>query len=1188
MPEKSLLPIVLFSALALLSARWLPRWALRRPALVGTLTAALAAWGLLCLGALPVELMPNSASETISVTVSVRGGMNPRDVEALIARPLEETLSDLPRLKTLFVSARKDRCAVSLSFAPGADMRAAAAQTHERVERALPRLPAEIERPVIAHFEESDAPVYIAAVTSPSLPPEEIRRVVEERIKERLLAVEGVASVEVGGGRERKVLVELDRDRLLAYGLSVRRIASLLARRNIALQAGTVGGGKRLAPVRFAGTFRSVEEMRQVAAVQDPSGGTVLLGHLGTVKDSFLEPESLSRLNGRAAVSLYVQKESSANALKTARAVDKALERLWRELPPAAASRLERVTVSNQAVGIAAAMGSARMSLLSGTLLIMLVLAVFQGGNARPLTRPLSAAALALCLGAMSLASALGADPSLLEPAAVMLLAGFAAWAVFNPDLRPAFIVGGCMPLSALFCLVLFKLSGVTLNAMSLFGLALGMGMLVDNGIVVFEHLSARRPRDAEEAADAAEELVVPLIGATVTNAVVFVPFLFLSRRLQLMYNDVAAAVAAALFASLAVSLTVTALLTFRSVRGKDAAALPPAGLPSWGRAAGIAFSRLAAAARGAFPVFLSLARAAGARAAGRNPAVLAWGAAGAFALLWAAGFKSGAKSVFLAAAALVVGSGLALLRRYGALHEDIWRRRRGLLAAAGGLTLLAGWVLFRGTERDFQTSGELDEFVVFAELSSGAKLSAADAVVKEIEEKILAHPEAGPCVRTLVSRIEGWSSRIYVTLKPRARRNLSTEEVMARLRGALEGAGRTHDGGAFVHFSGARSGAEIAARAYGPDYAALEELAQKITAGMEGIRGLEDVKMRYRPGRPEAWALVDPDKAAAHGLSVEHVSDEVHSLLRGLRATTFRDRGSQVETIVRLRLEDRESLSALKDLPVSGPRGGQLRLGNVARLTLAKMPNEIHRENGQRFIEITANRARVSLSRAGEETRKVLEGIRFPLDYHGALEGDYEDMTRGLRQLGWGLLAMAVLVYLTLVLLFESLLQPLIIMTTVPLCVVGAAWGLTAFRLPLTTGALVGMMMLGGVAVNNAIMLLDRFNARGGREARDPARTARLLFEAARDRLRPILLTAGSAVLGFLPMTLDGSESGALWRPLSVTMVSGLLVSTVLTLYIVPCAAYALMHDVPALLRALRPRRRPAAGGPEASRAHG
>jgi multidrug efflux pump subunit AcrB len=1076
---------------------------------------------------------------------------------------------------------------------------------------------------------------------------------VEEKIKDRLLRVAGVANVEVGGGRERKILIEADQGRLVAYRLSIHRIVSLLGRRNVAVQVGFVEGEKRTASIQLVGSFKTVEEMKKMMVARDPGGGVVLLENVAKVTDSYLEPESLSRLNGQSAVSLYVQKESAANTLQVVRDVVKALDQAWQEISPGVRFPLQRMEVSNQAAGIRQAVGSVRASLVTGVLLIVLVLTMFHA--ARPNTRKIAAWVLGTLLLFLCATALFKVSQTAAEVPMILLLVGFILLAVFHPDLRPALIVGGSIPLSALFCFLLFKACGISLNVMSLFGLALGIGMLVDNAIVVFENITGStsppseggilaeegeprlktspvsppfkggilaeegeprlktspvsppfkggilaeegepRPKTSpvsppfkggEKGAwslsnvlKATEETVIPLIGATVTNAVVFVPFLFLSKDIQRLYTDVAAAVGASLFASLGVSLTVVPLLASRLTLGasQPKTRLSPGLIkvvqPLFLTRFFNVFHQILIPIVFTFSKILQGKLRNCCTIALRKIQIFGKGdeetlkfflglALFLFAGLWAVGQKGGSKAVFcLVTTGLITGAFL-LFRTYARHWPALLQRRLSILAVSGGLTLAAVGVLVWATDRDFQASGELDEFVVFVELSSGAKLSVSNEVIKELEEKIRSHPQVAPCVKTLVSRVEGWSSKVYVTLKPRAERRLTTQKVVSLLREALQDAGRDKDNNAFVHFSSPQTGQEIAVQVMGPDYAVLERLAQEICSGLEKVKGLEDVKMRFRPGRPEVQAVIDPDKAGQYGLTAEEVAETTHGLMRGLRATTFRTQGTQVETIVRLRLEDRHNLSALADLPLLTRSGQSLRLRNVARLEMGKMPNEIHRENKQRLIQITANRSGVSLGRAAEDIQKVLDRVRFPLEYYAALEGDVEEMARSFRQLTWGILVMVLLVYLVLVLLFESLLQPLIIMTTVPLCLVGAAWGLSLLRIPITTGVLVGLMMLGGIVVNNAIMLLDRFNANP-----DPELSQRLL-ESVQARMRPIFLTAGSAVLGFLPMMLDTSESGALWRPLSVTMVFGLLTSTVMTLYVVPCVSYVLLQDIPLLFR--------------------
>lgn len=1146
MPDKTFAFIIVWCVFVLLTARGAARWALRRPAFLAVLTAAVVAAGLICLKSLPVELMPHAATETMTVTVNVRGGMAPQDVETLIARPLEDALGDLPRLRTLFTSAKKDRCVVSLDFEPGADMNAAAGETHERVERTIPKLPPEIEKPSIARYEESDAPVYIAAMTSRQLSPEQMRGLVDRHLKDQLLRAPGVANVEVGGGRESKILVEVDRDRLLAYQLPVQRIVSVLGKRNAAVQVGTVDAGSGSLPIRLVGTIKSLEEMKKIVVSRDAKGGTVLLEDVARVADSYLEPESLSRLNGRSAVSLYVQKESAANTLRTAQGIEEQLREAWAEIPASLRKSMEFMVVSNQAVSIREAMASVRVSLIFGVLLVVLMLGLAHGRA--PLARWATGGGLAVLAFLLLLTWAFRIPQARMEIPLVLFLLIAVAFVFLYPDARQSLLVAAAIPLSVLLCLILLKVSGLSLNLMSLFGLALGIGLLVDNAILVHESLARESPLTSETAVRACQNVLSPLVGSTLATAVAFSPLLFLSHDVQRLYGDVAASVGASLFSSLAVSLTVIPALALRMKNGapffhwqgrRFSAQASIDRWTGWRKAIGVFL-------RGWFTRMESVLR--------RVPSGLLYAFPALLLLCAALGQKGPYQFVYglLAASALIWGSAWAW--RQDSRWEAIMGMRFRLVG--GALALCLGALgLFWALEKDFQPAGEKDEFVIFVELSSGVKLSVADAIAAEMEDLIHNDARAAANIETLVSRVEGWSSKIYVTLKPRGSRPLSTEKVIALLREKLKDAGRDRDDNAFVHFSSPRSADEMVVQVAGPDYAVLESLAGEVAAGLEKTRGFVDVKLRYRPGRPEVVAHVDPDKADRHHLTAEAVVETVHALMRGLRATLFRREGRQIETIVRLRMEDRENLAALADIPLFNRQDGQLRLGHLARLEMSKMPNEIFRENKQRIIQVSANRHGLSLGKAAEEAFRVIDGIAFPPDYFAALAGGYRDMARTLRQMAAGVLFMALAVFLLLVVLFESLKQALVVLAAVPLCLIGAGWGLAAFNMPVSPGALVGLMLLGGVVVNKAILIMDHF-----RENAQTADVHEKLRQAVQAQRRPVLLITLSTVLAFLPMLLDPSESGALWRPFSVVLVFGVLSSALLTLLVVPCLASMLM----------------------------
>ena len=329
-----LVHLAVCGAAVILLARRLPRFALERPVTLTMIMGAVCLFGAAALARLPVELMPNVAYGNVTIFIDVRGGMPPPEVERLVTKPVEEAMGAVSALRNIVSSSKKDRSVVTLEFDPGVDMDLAAMEVREKFLRVKPKLPSEIEKPIIARYEESDAPVVIAALTSDRLAPEALRELVDTDLKENLLRVDGVANVEVGGGRERKIVVDVDRERLAAVGLPIKKAVSVLEQNNLNLKSGEVSGDPTLLfGVRTVGAFRTLEEIKDITLAVSKNGGRVRLKDIAEVKDSYLENESYSRLNAKAAVTLYVQKETSGNTVRVAGRVLEVLEAFRARLP---------------------------------------------------------------------------------------------------------------------------------------------------------------------------------------------------------------------------------------------------------------------------------------------------------------------------------------------------------------------------------------------------------------------------------------------------------------------------------------------------------------------------------------------------------------------------------------------------------------------------------------------------------------------------------------------------------------------------------------------------------------------------------------------------------------------------------------------------------------------------------------
>jgi HAE1 family hydrophobic/amphiphilic exporter-1 len=358
----------------LLVARRLPMFAMTRPVTLGVILSALGIFGAAALLQLPVELMPNVAYGNVTVFIDVRGGMPPPEVERLVTKPVEEAMGSVSHLRNLFSSSKKDRSVVTLEFEPGTNMDLAALEVREKFLRVKHRLPSEIEKPIIARYEESDAPVLIAALTSDLQTPEELRRLVDADLKDRLLRVDGVANVEVGGGRERKIVVDVDRAKLAAVGLPIKRAVGILEQNNLNLRAGQVADNPTLVMgVRAVGAFRTLEDIRNMTLTVDKNGGRVRLKDIANVQDSFLENESFSRLDAKSAVTVYVQKESMANTVRVAGQVGEVLELFRTRLP----KDVQLVVITDQRRAILSSVEAVRITLIYGVALVVLILPLF-------------------------------------------------------------------------------------------------------------------------------------------------------------------------------------------------------------------------------------------------------------------------------------------------------------------------------------------------------------------------------------------------------------------------------------------------------------------------------------------------------------------------------------------------------------------------------------------------------------------------------------------------------------------------------------------------------------------------------------------------------------------------------------------------------------------------------------------
>ena len=1044
----------------------LSRFSILRPVTTIMIFAALSLVGVISLTRLPVELYPDISFGQISIIINIRGGIPPTEVESMVTRQVEEAVSTVSHLERILSISKEGEATVVLSFERGINMQLAAMEVREKFAKVKEKLPKEAEKPIIAQFSQTDVPVVILAITSRKRTTEELRRIVDEEIKERIKRVAGVANVEVGGGRERKIIVEVDKKALYRYAVSINRLISALGSSNLNLLTGELEREKDKLLIRAMGQFVTVDDIKNTAVLTRQDGSIVRVEDLAEVKDSYMEAKTYARINVKPIVSIYVQKESKGNTIEVCQNVLKEVAIVKDILP----EDIEVIITKNQATFIQRSISNLRDSLLRGAVMIIFILMLFMG--------KLEGRAM-LVIPAGLVAAIVAPDIFL-----YLLLLGLIIFLLIYREHRPIMIVAVSIPLSLIITFGFMNLSNIfipgimdlTINFITLFGLALGVGMLVDNSIVVFENIITKSEKglnQIEAAVQGSTEMNVVIFASTLTTVVVFLPMLFVSKSMSLLYGGVAWTVTFSLFVSLFVALMIVPLLSSR------------------------------------------------------------------IRVVESGGTSQKVKEGFL---------GPFYKFQQNALFFVF--KRRFLLIFIAVVLFLGAMFLYGKMGKEYMGTTEQNRFTIFIELPTGAKLDSSDEVVRKVEEMLKEVPE----VRNFTSRVEAWSSKVYVNLVSLRERRRSISEVIDSLRPKVS---RLQP--AFIYFEEEQEVGtkEVILNVFGFDYDILREIAIAITTRMGRIPYFTDTKIRMREGRPEIDLKVDKRKSGQFGFTTKDIADIVHAKVRGVRATLYHTKGGEVETIVRMKEKDRRTVKDIHALTLAKKGDDRITLDQVVDFEYGLGPSEIWRKNRARMIQVSANIGELPLGKAVMLLEEQLSDLKLPEDYYYEVGGDYPTLIKTQREFLLTIVVILVLIYLVLASIFESYRQPFIIMITVMLATVGAILALYFTGTSIGMGALIGLMMLAGIVVNNGIILVDHANEL----KKERTNLFRILIQAARDRLRPVLMTTATTIFGLLPMALDKSEGSNLWNPLAITVIGGLLFSTPLTLVLVP-AIYSIFEQ--------------------------
>lgn len=1061
----------------------LPEFGVKRPVtnlMIFLSMMLLAAYSFTRLG---IDMLPEIEPPAITV-ISTYPGASPEDAEIKVTEELENQLATTPGLEKMTSISSEGSSLITLKFIWGTNLDEASNDIRDRIDlakRFLPDIPDEMDNPFIFKFNTANIPIVYLGITAKQSYPE-LYDLIDKRIGDALRQLPGVGTVQIqGGGLQRQINIWIDRERLEGYGFSILDIQNVLKRENITQPVGSLKTGLTDYLIRLPGEFASPDEINLVILGKRDEK-VIYLKDVARVEDSFKEVLSTVRINQEPGLMMMVQKQSGTNTVEVAERVKAKLKELEKTLP----ADIKTNIIFDTSQDIINSIDS-----LKSTVWIAISLVIF------------------------------------------------VVW-FFLRQFAPSIIIALTIPFSLLISFIYLFLSGKTINTISLFSIAIASGMVVDNAIVVVDNIHRRiekgnRPQEA--AIFGASEMFLAIAASTLTTVVVFLPMLFISGVVGIMFGELAIIVSVTLLASLFTAATFSPMLCSRWMVIRN-----------------------------------------------QRPEA------------------SNQKSIFTK----LYSFSEKMFRSW----EDFYAKTLGHCLRHKKIVLLgflcafiASLFLTRYVGNEFMPEEDSGDLRISVHLPIGTRLEETDKVAQKIEEILKSDvPEARFYYArsgqvTGVGRLMGGAAGSYIIsagakLIPKDKRQRSVNEVAEVLRHKIQkiaGVLKTDigTGNPLERLITGVAGKNIQLEIIGHSFEVTDAFAERIKAILEKIPGAVDVTVSREANMPELKIEVDREKIGALGLDMSTIANSLKTFIQGSTATKYREKGETYDIYVRLEefsrasLEDIENLSITVPLPTEkssfspladvvtakGTLRKPIKLSNIARIYETTVPESIERKNRERVVRVECNAYQRSSGEIVDDLKKELDKITIPQDIMVNFGGAAEEQKKAFRDLGLLLILSIALVYMVMAGQFESFVDPFIIMFSIPFTFTGVILGFLATRLPilsfifpapitLNIVSYLGVIMLMGIVVNNAIVLISYIQILRARGFS--------MFDAitigGKDRLRPVLMTTITTLVGLLPLAISRGEGSEVWQPIGVTMVGGLAVSTLITMLFVP-TLYAVFH---------------------------
>ncbi len=1025
----------------------LSKLAVRRPVTIAMITFIVIILGMVSLSQLPTDLFPE-IEVPVAIVYTTYSGVSSQEMEELISKPIEGAIATVNDIKNISSISSEGNSLVIAEFSYGTDMDFASLDMREKVDMIKGILPSDANAPMVIKIDPNAFPIIeLALYNGGDLA--DLQSIGEDTIQPRLERLPGVASVDVSGGYKNQVEVTVNEEKLKGYGLTIDQLAGILRAENLNLPGGEVRKGKQELTIRTMAEFQSLEEIRNLP-IALPGGGIVYLFDIADVNMEYKDIESIVKTNGRNSINISIQKQSGTNTVQVSDVVNREVEKLKAEFPD-----LEIAVVIDQAEFIKQSINNVVRNAVVGAILAVIILYLFLR------------------------------------------------------NMRTTFIIGTAIPISVIATFILIYFNGITLNMMTLGGLALGIGMLVDNAIVVLENIYRYRSdgySKKEAAIKGAKEVGMAVTASTLTTVAVFLPLVFVEGITSILFREFALTVTMSLGASLVVSLTLIPMLCSKFLRVDRIQRKEHGGIFKFFDFIYSSFDKIFTRVESRYKRILK----------------------------WALGHRKSTVAI-----AFIV-----------------------FIVSIGSIGMV-GMEFFPTTDEG--------EFMVNVSLPQGSELDSTHEIVLEIEEMLESIEE----VDTIFSRTGSGGRRfsdsagsntsaINVVLKDLSDRKRSTDEIADEVRtmvrdipGAEIGVESSSRG------MGGGGSAPISIDIKGDDLEVLKTIGDDLERSIEKVEGTREVENSLSDGIPEVQIKINRKNASQYGLTASQIASSVKGTISGKTATQYKFDGEEIDVTIKGDSIFKESIFNLGQTSIKSPMGIDVPLNQIADISIDRGPVVINRDAQERVVSITSQISGRDLGSITTDIEGILAEYPMPDGYTYDIGGQNEDMQESFTDLLMALLLAIILVYMVIASQFESLIHPFTIMFSVPLALSGGIFGLFVTGRTLSVPSFIGIIMLAGIVVNNAIVLVDYINNRraNGEDRREA------IINAGPIRLRPILMTTFTTALGLLPLALGIGEGAETQAPMATVVIGGLLLSTLLTLVFIP-VLYTIFDDLNAFIR--------------------